>query len=66
MANDNETKRLMRKRIILLQKEKHITNYRIYTDLKLNPGNINSFLKHGDVEKISLESARRIWKYVKG
>ena len=66
MANDNETKRLMRNRIILLQKEKHITNYRIYTDLKMNPGNINSFLKHGDVEKISLESARRIWKYIKG
>lgn len=64
MANDNETKKLMRNRIILIQKKKNITNYRIYTDLKLNPGNINSFLKHGDVEKISLESARKIWKYV--
>lgn len=65
MANDNETKRLMHNRIVLLQQKKHITNYQIYTDLKMNPGNINSFLKHGNVEKISLKSARKIWKYVK-
>ena len=65
VANENESKLLMRKRIISIQEEKGITNYRIYTDLKMNPGNVNSFLKNGVPEKISLASAREIWCYVK-
>jgi hypothetical protein len=45
------------------KKLKNITNYRIYTDLKLNHGNINSWLKNGDCDKVSLETARRVLKY---
>ena len=54
----------MRSKILRLQKAKQITNYRIYTDLKLNPGNTNAWLKHGSHEKISLNNARSILRYM--
>ena len=60
---DEHTKELMRQKVKRLQ-EKSVTNYRIYTDLKLNPGNLNAWLKHGDGDKVSLETARRALRYV--
>lgn len=65
MSNDNDTKLLMRNRILSIQRERNISNYRIYTDLGMNAGNVNAFLKNGDAKKISLESARKIWFYVR-
>ena len=61
---DEHTKELMRQKVKRLQAQKGVTNYRIYTDLKLNPGNLNAWLKHGDAEKVSLETARRTLRYV--
>ena len=61
---DEHTKELMRQKVKRLQTQKGVTNYRIYTDLKLNPGNLNAWLKHGDAEKVSLETARRTLRYV--
>ena len=58
------TKELMRNKILRLQKERNVTNYRIYTDLKMNPGNLNAWLKHGDNSKISLDSARSCLMYL--
>lgn len=62
---DNDTKELIHRRVLELQKEKHLTNYRLYTDLQLNPGNVNAWLKHNDSNKMSLNCARQIYKYVK-
>lgn len=62
-TNDS-TKELVRSKILLLQKEKGITNYRLYTDLKMNPGNLNTWLKHGEHSKISLASARTCLNYL--
>ena len=62
--SDNETKELMRKKVKRLQNETGVTNYRIYTDLKLNPGNLNAWLKHGESEKVSLDVARKTLRYV--
>ncbi len=62
---DNHSKSLMRSRILTLQTENRISNYRIYTDLKLNPGNVNAWLKHGAAGKISLNNARRVLQYVR-
>ena len=62
--SENETKELMRKKVKHLQEETGVTNYRIYTDLKLNPGNLNAWLKHGDSEKVSLDTARQTLRYV--
>ena len=61
---DTNTKELMRKRILLMQKQKNVSNYRVYTDLSLNPGNVNAWLKHGDGRKVSLDIARRILRYL--
>ncbi|MCL2530270.1 MAG: hypothetical protein FWE41_08110 [Coriobacteriia bacterium] len=62
--NSRKYSELAHQRILELQKEKGISNYRIYTDLKLNPGNINSYLKHGDATKVSRDVARRIKVYL--
>ena len=62
--NKNHMKNLLYKRIKSLQKEKNISNYRLYTDLKLNPSNINSFLKNGNMKKVSQETADKIMSYL--
>ena len=61
---DSHTKELMRQKVKRLQEKYGITNYRIYTDLKLNPGNLNAWLKHGDGDKVSLETTRSVLRYV--
>ena len=61
---DEHTKELMRQKVKRLQVQKGVTNYRIYTDLKLNPGNLNAWLKHGNGDKVSLDTARRTLRYV--
>jgi len=61
---DNHTKALMRDRIVRLQKEKGISTYRIYTDLRLNHGNLNAYIKHGDGSKVSLDVARSAVAYL--
>lgn len=63
---DDYTKELMRQKVKRLQEKHGVTNYRIYTDLKLNPGNLNAWLKHGDSDKVSLDTARRTLRYVEG
>lgn len=64
--SDDHTKELMRLKIKRLQERCGVTNYRIYTDLKLNQGNVNAWLKHGAVDKVSLETARRMLRYAEG
>lgn len=61
---EEQTKLLMLKKIKQMQQDKHITNYRIYTDLKLNAGNINDYLTNGKVDKLSLNTAEKILDYV--
>jgi len=60
--NDNHTKELILKRVLEYKSVKKISNYRIYTDLNLNHGNINAWLKKGDVEKVSIETAVKVVK----
>lgn len=62
--NEEHTKSLMLPRIKEMQAAKHISNYRIYTDLRLNPGNVNDFLTNGNVSKLSLKTAEMIFNYV--
>lgn len=63
---DDHTKELMRQKVRRLQDQCGVSNYRIYTDLKLNPGNVNAWLKHGVADKVSLDTARRTLRYVEG
>lgn len=64
--SDDHTKELMRLKVKRLQERCGVSNYRIYTDLKLNPGNVNAWLKHGASDKVSLETARSVLRYVEG
>lgn len=59
------TKQLMAKKINTLQQQYGISNYQVYKNLELNPGNINAFLTHADGSKVSLDTARRILNYVR-
>ena len=61
---DQELKDAIRKKVLQLMQACNCTNYRIYTDLKLNPGNVNSWLKNGDSSKVSCRNAERILNYV--
>lgn len=60
----SHTKVLMLNRTRQIQREKKISAYRVYTDLKLNHGNVNDYLKNGDVNKVSLEVAERVLEYL--
>jgi hypothetical protein len=64
ITNDNHTKSLMRNKIIQIKKDKSISNYRIYTQLGMKHGNVNYFLKNGNLSKLSLNDVRAIFDYV--
>ena len=63
-GRDRMLKDAMRSKVLQLQNACHCSNYRIYTDLKLNPGNVNCWLKYGDRCKVSYPTAERIVNYV--
>ena len=55
---------MMYKRISEVKQAKCVTNYRIYKELNLNPGNVNAFLKNEDTSKVSVDTARKILAFV--
>jgi hypothetical protein len=61
--NRSDSKRLRWERTVQLQKEKGLSNTQIYRALDLNPGNINAYLKHGDIDRVTLATATKIMKY---
>lgn len=63
-TTEARTKELMRKKIRQLQEKYGVSNYRVYTDLGLNAGNLNAWLKNGESSKVSLETARRTLRYL--
>ncbi len=63
-AYDNSIKSKARDNIISLMKEKNISNYRVYKDLKLNHGNINDYLTNGNTSKVSLDTVKKIYNFV--
>ena len=62
---DEETNELMRQQIVHLQSERGVSNYRLYTSLGLNPGDLNAWLKHGDGKKVSLKTACAVLEQVR-
>ncbi len=61
---DEELKNAMRIKLLEMMKQKNCSKYRLYTDLHLNPGNINSWLKSGDSRKVSYQTASRMMDYL--
>jgi hypothetical protein len=60
----DHTKSLMLNRTRELQSQKNVTTYRLYTDLKLNHGNVHDYIKNGNVSKVSLDVAEIILTYL--
>lgn len=63
--NESRIKELMLDKIIKLRDEKAVTNYRIYTDLKINGGNFNDFVKNRNVNKLSVDKSREVYNYLR-
>lgn len=61
---EGRLKIMMCRRISEVKQAKCVTNYRIYKELNLNPGNVNAFLKNEDTSKVSLDTARKILAFV--
>jgi hypothetical protein len=55
-----------RQEILRAMSERGLSKYRIYKDLQLNPGNINNYLKNGDVRSVSRATVDRILDYARG
>jgi len=64
LSVNREAISIMREKMLSMMRRKGISNYRVYTDLSLNPGNINSFLKNNDTSKVSRKTARKMLDYV--
>ncbi len=61
---DRRVKGLLREKILQTQQEKRVSTYRICRDLGLNNPNVNCWLKNGRDEKVSLDTARKIFDYL--
>ena len=57
-------KKMYHRRITNIKQKKDISNYRIYTDLKLNHGNTNDYLKNEKYGKLSINNVKSILEYV--
>lgn len=62
----NRKKGLMRNKILQLQTQKKVTSYRVCLDLGLNRSNVTAYIKHGDVDRVSVDLARKILEYLDG
>ncbi len=63
-ANEDNIKSLMLDKIVKLQKQKNISNYRIYKDLGINGGNFNDFIKNRHLNRLSLSKSREVYEYL--
>ncbi len=61
---ENKLKKMICVKISEVKKAKSVSNYRIYKEMNLNPGNVNAFLKNEDTSKVSLDTARKILAFV--
>ncbi|MEG0759484.1 MAG: hypothetical protein RR505_13825, partial [Raoultibacter sp.] len=61
---DAESKRMRWERSRDLQLKKGVSNAAIYNALGLNPGNVNAYMKHGALDKVSLQNSTAIMKYL--
>jgi len=60
----NESKKLRWKKTVELQKKKGLSTAQICKTLDLDIGNISAYLKNKDLDRISLEKATEIMKYL--
>lgn len=61
---DLRVKALLREKIMQAKQAKNVSTYRICQDLGLNNSNINCWLKNSSDDKVSLNTARRVYNYL--
>jgi len=60
----NNSKKLRWEKSTQLQNEKGVSNAQICRNLDLDAGNVSAYMKHGAIDKMSLENTTRIMKYL--
>jgi len=60
----NESKKLRWEKSVQLQKKKGVSNAQIYQALNLDAGNVNAYMKHANIDKVSLKNATDIMEYL--
>lgn len=63
-ARDARLKLEARARVLALEVEKGVSRYRMAKDLGLNPGNLNAFLVQGNPQKLGLDKALQLVRYL--
>lgn len=63
-SREDNLKKLMHKKLLVMLSEKGITTYKVYKALNLDPSNTNRFIKHCDCSRINIDSVRLMIKYV--
>ncbi len=63
-GREDHMKELMFRKIIEIKEKKHISTYRIYTDLQLDPSNTTQYIKNCNVDRITKDTASKILTYV--
>lgn len=64
LKNEQHTKALMRQRILRLQAEKRVSDYCLYTALRLNAGNFSALMRQQKLDRLSLDKARQVLSYL--
>jgi hypothetical protein len=60
----NSSKHMRWGKTVKLQKMKGVSNADIYRGLDLDAGNINAYLKNGDIDRVSLSTATEIMNHL--
>ena len=63
---DARVKTLMAAKIRGLQGKYGVSTYRICKDLSLSYANVNTWIKHGSANAISIKKARKVLRYLEG
>ncbi|MBE6600250.1 MAG: hypothetical protein E7640_03500 [Ruminococcaceae bacterium] len=61
---ENESKRLIAKRIAERRRGLDLSDYRICRELNINPGNFNAFFYHGNDNALSLDKVKLIYRFI--
>ncbi len=61
---ENESKRLIAKRIADRRRGLELSDYRICRELNINAGNFNAFFYHGNDNALSLDKVKLIYRFV--
>lgn len=63
-ANDAALKEKMIDKTLELIKTKKVSKYRLSKELKINPGNLNSYLNHQKVNALSMQKCNSLLNYL--